>query len=155
MARSYVSSNFHCVWSTAERYPFICPDLCDRLWPYLGGIARQNNMTARCIGGRPDRVHILLSIPATMPIAKAVQLIKGGSSKWVRDNAGEWGQPMWGKFEWQEGYAAFSTSASVISSVASYIQGQEEHHRVRTFEEEYIALLEKHGIVYDRRYVFG
>jgi REP element-mobilizing transposase RayT len=121
MAHSYVSNNYHCVWSIAERYPFICPDLRDRLWPYLGGIARENNMTARCIGGRPDHVHVLLSIPSTMAISKAVQLIKGGSSKWVRDNARECGQSMWGKFEWQEGYAAFSTSASLIPGVVSYI----------------------------------
>lgn len=155
MAHSYVSSNYHCVWSTADRYPFICPDLRDRLWPYLGGIARENRMIARCIGGRPDHVHILLSTPATMAVAKAVQLLKGGSSKWIRDNARAWGQPMCQKFEWQEGYGAFSTSASLCPGVVSYIQGQESHHHVRTFEQEYVALLEKHGIEYDSRYVFG
>ncbi len=100
-------------------------------------------------------MHVLLSISGTMPIAKAVQLIKGGSSKCVRDSAREWGQPMWTKFGWQEGYAAFSVSVSAISSVVAYIEGQEEHHQARTFEQEYLALLEKHGIECDRRYVFG
>ncbi len=90
-----------------------------------------------------------------MAIAKAVQLIKGGSSKWVREHGREWGEVMWEKFAWQEGYAAFSTSVSSVGDVVAYIQNQEEHHRVRTFEEEYLALLKKNGIGYEREYVFG
>ena len=82
---SYVSSYFHCVFSTKERQPTILPRLRDRLWPFLGGIARQNGMKAIEIGGVPDHVHILLSLPSTLSIAKALQLIKGGSSKWVHE----------------------------------------------------------------------
>ncbi|MEO6034601.1 MAG: transposase [Verrucomicrobiota bacterium] len=78
---SYVSSYHHCVFSTKERRPLITAPLRERLWPFLGGIARQNKMCALEIGGVADHVHILLSLPATMPIAKAMQLIKGDSSK--------------------------------------------------------------------------
>ena len=82
---SYVSSYHHCVFSTKERRPLITPSLSQRLWPFLGGIARQNKMKAIEIGGVEDHVHILLSLPSTVPIAKALQLIKGGSSKWVHE----------------------------------------------------------------------
>jgi len=78
---SYVSSYFHCVFSTKERRPLITPELRERLWPFLGGIARQNKMKAVEIGGVEDHVHLLLSLPATMPISKAMQLIKGGFVK--------------------------------------------------------------------------
>ena len=82
---SYTSSYFHCVFSTKERRPFIKPELRERLWPFLGGIARQNKMAAVEIGGMEDHVHILLSLPATVSISKAMQLIKGGSSKWIHE----------------------------------------------------------------------
>jgi len=82
---SYVSSYYHCVFSTKERQPLIPAPLQERLWPFLGGIARQNEIKAIEIGGMPDHVHILLSLPSTLSIAKALQLIKGGSSKWVHD----------------------------------------------------------------------
>src|SRR3989442_6879752 len=86
---SYVSSYFHCVFSTKGRRPLIPPTLRERLWPFLGGIARQNEMKAIEIGGVPDHVYILLSLPSTLSIAKALQLLKGGSSKWVADTLPE------------------------------------------------------------------
>src|SRR5258706_2561685 len=82
---SYVSSYFHTVFSTKQRRPMITPLLRERLWPFLGGIARQNKMKALEVGGVEDHVHILLSLPSTLSIAKALQLIKGGSSKWVHE----------------------------------------------------------------------
>src|SRR5262245_12441748 len=82
---SYVCSYAHCVFSTKDRQPFLTPHLRERLWPYLGGIARHNGTKALSIGGIQDHVHLLVSLPATMPIAKAMQLIKGSSSKWVHD----------------------------------------------------------------------
>ena len=84
-AMSYISSYFHCVFSTKERQRLIAPELRDRLWPFLGGIARQNKMKAIEIGGVEDHVHILLSLPSTMAISKALQLMKGGSSKWIHE----------------------------------------------------------------------
>jgi len=130
--------------------PLIDATLEARLWPYIGGIARENKMRALAIGGTSDHVHTLLSLPATMNVAKAVQLIKGGSSKWVHDTFHEHR-----KFAWQNGYGAFSVSASQLDRTIAYINRQEEHHRKRTFEEEFIAFLDKHGVEYDRRYVFG
>ena len=85
MPHSYVSNLMHCTFSTKERYPMITSDLETDLWPYIGGIARQNRMKSLAIGGTQDHIHALLSLPATMSFAKAVQLIKGGSSKWVHD----------------------------------------------------------------------
>jgi len=146
---SYISSYFHCVFSTKDRRPIIDADLRERLWPFLGGIARQNKMRALEIGGGEDHVHLLLSLPATMPIAKAMQLIKGGSSKWVHETF-----PEQRLFAWQVKYGAFSVSASQLDTVVRYIQGQEEHHRKQTFKEEFVTLLVKHGIEYDERYLW-
>ena len=149
MSHSYVSQLMHCVFSTKERLPLITPELEPRLWPYLGGIARENKMKAIAIGGTTDHVHGLLSLPATMSFAKAVQLIKGGSSKWVHDSFRDHR-----RFAWQEGYGAFSVSSSQVNKTIAYINRQKEHHRRRTFEDEFFDLLDKHGVEYDRRYVF-
>lgn len=149
MSHSYVMNLMHCTFSTKERYPFINAELEQRLWPYLGGIARENKMKALAIGGTHDHVHALLSLPSTMPFAKAVRVIKGGSSKWIHDTL-----PRHKKFEWQEGYGAFSVSTSQASRTIAYINNQKEHHRKRTFEEEFLVLLDKHGVEYDRRYIF-
>src|SRR5215212_10295353 len=104
MAHSYISALYHCVFSTKERRKTITEDLESRLWPYLGGIARENKMCAVEIGGVEDHVHLLLSIPSTLSISKAMQLIKGGSSKRVHDTFPEHKDD----FEWQEGYGAFT-----------------------------------------------
>ena len=112
-------------------------------------ISRQNRMKAIEIGGVADHVHLLLSLPATMPIAKAIQLIKGGSSKWVHEAF-----PEQRLFAWQEKYGAFTVSASRVDSVVRYIQGQEAHHRKQTFQEEFLALLKKHRVEYDERYLW-
>jgi len=85
MSHSYVTNLMHCTFSTKERYPFVNEELEKRLWPYIGGIARENKMKALAIGGTSDHIHALLSLPAIMSFAKAVQLIKGGSSKWIHD----------------------------------------------------------------------
>jgi putative transposase len=121
----------------------------ERLWPYLGGIARENRMKALAIGGTADHLHALLSLPGMMSFAKAVQLIKDGSSKWVHDTFSEHRN-----FEWQEGYGAFSVSASRVDTTVAYIQNQKEHHRKKTFQEEFRELLDKHGIEYDPRFLF-
>lgn len=149
MPHSYVSNLVHNIFSTKERFPFIDQELESRLWPYMGGIARENGMKALAIGGTTDHVHALLSLPATMSGAKAVQLIKGGSSKWIHDEL-----PQYRKFAWQDGYGAFSVSSSQMKSVMRYIDGQKEHHRKKTFEEEFLEFLDKHGVEYDPRYIF-
>lgn len=146
---SYVSSYHHFVFSTKERRRLITPQLRERLWPFLGGIARQNKMKAIEIGGVEDHVHILLSLPPTMAIAKAAQLIKGGSSKWIHEIF-----PEHRLFAWQEKYGAFGVSVSLLDNVVGYIRKQPEHHRTVTFQEEFLALLKKHKIEYDERYLW-
>jgi REP element-mobilizing transposase RayT len=146
---SYVASYFHCVFSTKERRPLIAPVLQERLWPYLGGIAKQNNFKALEIGGVADHVHLLLSLPPTMPPAKAMQLIKGGSSKWVHETF-----PEHRLFAWQEKYGAFSVSVSSLDMVRGYIKDQPKHHGKVSFQEEFIALLKKHQISYEERYLW-
>ena len=146
---SYVSSHIHCVFSTKERRPMIAPELRERLWPFMGGIARQNQMKAIEIGGVADHVHILLSLPSTVSIAKALQLIKGGSSKWVHETF-----PEHRLFNWQAKYGAFGVSVSQLGKIIQYIRNQEEHHRKMSFQEEFLALLKKHRIDYDERYLW-
>ena len=148
-ALSCVSAYFHCVFSTKERRRLITPELRDRLWPFLGGIARQNKMKAIETGGVEDPVHILLSLPSTMAISKARQLIKGGSSKWVHETFSELRL-----FAGREEYGAFSVSVSQLDKTIEYIKGQEEHHRKMTFQEEFLTLLKKHRIEYDERYLW-
>jgi len=140
----------HCVFSTRGRRPVIAPEIARRLWPYLGGVARANDMRALVVGGAVDHVHLLVSIPSTITIAKALQLLKGNSSNWVNKT-----YPSLGKFAWQEGYGAFSVSVSQVDKTVAYINSQEKHHRRKTFEEEFLAFLKRHGIPYDERYVFG
>lgn len=149
MSHAYVSNLMHCVFSTKEREPFIDIELESRLWPYVGSIARENKIKALAIGGTMDHMHTLLSLPSKMDVAKAVQLIKGGSSKWIHDSFSDQRQ-----FAWQEGYGAFSVSASQLKRVVAYIEEQKEHHRKRTFQEEFLEFLNKHKVDYDPRYVF-
>jgi len=102
-------------------------------------------MKAIAVGGVDDRIHILLSLPSTMAVAKALQLIKGGSSKWIHETF-----PDQRGFAWQEEYGAFSVSVSVsqLDKAIKYIKGQEVHHRKMSFQEEFLALLKKHRIEY-------
>jgi putative transposase len=149
MSHAFVSNLIHCIFSTKERAPYIDFELESRLWPYIGGIARENRMKALAIGGTTDHIHSLLSLPSTLSVAKAVQLIKGGSSKWVHDSF-----PRHRNFGWQEGYGAFSVSVSQRQRTISYINDQKDHHRKRNFQEEFLDFLVKHGIEFDPRYVF-
>jgi putative transposase len=147
MAHTYICNLLHVGFSTKGRQKLISDSFRDRLWKYIGGIAKTNGFKAIAVGGMPDHLHVLLSLPAIMPVSKAVQLIKGGSSKWMGDN----GQ----KFAWQEGYAAFSVSSSQMQHTVDYIQSQEEHHAKRDFAQELRLLLEKHGIAYDEKFLLS
>lgn len=131
----------HCVWATKDRRPHIKPDLQKRLWPYLGGIARESNVRAMAVGGMEDHIHVLLSIPSTLCVAKSVQLLKGNSSKWVHETFKE----HW-DFEWQKGYGAFSIGVSGVEDTKRYIENQASHHRTTTFKDELEVFLKKHGM---------
>ncbi len=150
MSHTHASCLFHCVFSTKYRRKTIAPEFKERLWAFLGGIARKNDIKALAVGGTENHVHILLSLPTVIPLAKAVQLIKGGSSKWVHEIF-----PANRDFGWQEGYGAFSVGISQVEDTIAYIRKQEEHHRTRSFEDEFIAILKKHGIEYDERFIWG
>jgi putative transposase len=141
---SFSSSLHHCVFATKEREPLLTPEIRERLWPYLGGIARENGMKALAIGGVADHVHILLSVPATISVSKAMQLLKGNSSKWIHESF-----PVLRQFSWQEGYGAFSIGISGIEDTCAYIRSQEEHHRTKTYREEVIMFLKRHGFPFD------
>jgi REP element-mobilizing transposase RayT len=112
----------------------------------LGGIARESGFKALAIGGVEDHVHLLLSIPSAISISKAVQLLKGNSSKWIHDTFQKFHD-----FQWQEGYGAFSIGISGIEDTIQYIAAQREHHRKTTFREELEAFLKKHGMEYATR----
>src|SRR6266436_3424909 len=146
---SFTSCLVHCVWSTKNREPSLSLDLRSRLWLYLGGIAKQNQMKMLAIGGVADHVHVLLSLPAALSVAKAMQLLKGNSSKWIRETF-----PKMHSFAWQEGYGAFSVGVSGVDATVAYIRSQAEHHRTRSFRQEYVAMLKKHGFAHDE-YMFG
>jgi REP element-mobilizing transposase RayT len=149
MSHTYCSALFHYVFSTSERRATILPEGRSELWAYLGGIARQHAMKPLAIGGTEDHVHLLLALPATLPVAEAMRTIKSVSSQWMHQEKGQ------RLFAWQEGYGAFSVGASQICATIAYIQRQEQHHQRRDFQQEFLAFLEKHGIEYDPRYVWG
>ncbi|MGI9104316.1 MAG: IS200/IS605 family transposase [Terriglobales bacterium] len=148
MAHTYVSGFVHYVFSTKDRQKCIGDEMQPKLWAYIGGIARQNGMKALAVGGMQDHAHALLSLTGTIAIAKAAQLVKGGSSKWVNEHPGP-------ESHWQDGYGAFTVSVSQVDATIEYILNQAEHHQKRSFEEEFIALLKKHHVDYDPRYVWG
>jgi REP element-mobilizing transposase RayT len=150
MANTYTSLHYHVVFSTKKRQPFLVDATRERLFSYLGGTARENGMKALEIGGAADHVHLLLSIPASLAVSKAVQLIKGASSHWLKATF-----PNMIDFAWQDGYAAFTVSQSQLDDVRAYIRSQPEHHRTKTFVEEYRAFLARHHIEYDERYLLG
>jgi putative transposase len=149
MSHTYYCSLFHCVFSTKERRKTIAPEIQARLWAYMGGIAREHGAKALAVGGTEDHAHVLLSLPPAVPLAKAIREIKSLSSQWMHR---ECGRP---DFDWQEGYGAFSIGQSQVPATIAYIASQQEHHRKRDFHSEYVAILKKHRIDYDQRYVWG
>lgn len=138
MPSSYVSSHFHVVFSTKNRQATISQKFQPRLWAYMAGIATNHGMHALAIGGIDDHIHALLSLPATMSIAKGAQVLKANSSRWVNEE-----RPT--HFEWQEGYFACSVSRSQIPRVMKYIANQHEHHRKIDHAGEMARLLKMHG----------
>ncbi|HEU5335419.1 MAG TPA: IS200/IS605 family transposase [Terriglobales bacterium] len=147
MSHSYPNVLVHYVFSTRERRPIIPENLQSKLWRYLGGIATNHRMSLLECGGTANHLHILLVLPSDMSLSKAVQVLKANSSRWLGEHGID--------FAWQEGYGAFSVSASQLGAVREYIQNQAAHHQQRNFEEEFITLLKKCGVPYDPKHVFG
>jgi len=148
MPSTHTSLCYHIVFSTKERCNFIDSEWRARLHEYLGGIVKNLEGIALAIGGTADHVHLLISLGATHRLADVVREIKSSSSKWVHEVIR---MPI---FSWQEGYGAFSVSASNREKVCKYVLDQEEHHRTKTFQEEYREFLEKAGIHYEEKYLW-
>ena len=147
MSHTYAQNTVHLVFSTKNRRRALGKEFGPKAFAYIAGICRNRGIFVHAIGGAEDHVHLLVQVPAILPLAKAVQVIKANSSKWAHEK----GQ----KLAWQEGYGAFSVSASIVPAVVRYIHGQEEHHRRMNFEAEFVALLRKHNVAYDPKFVFG
>jgi putative transposase len=145
MAQAFIANYVHIAFSTKQRAATLTSDP-DRIWSYLAGIARGTGMIPMAVNGHVDHVHLLLALPSERSVAKAVNLLKSNSSKWMNQQKRG--------FAWQRGYGAFSVSKSKLAVVTRYIENQQEHHRKRSFESEFIALLDAHGVNYDPRYVF-
>jgi len=140
MSHRYESILIHCVFSTKDRKPSIPKELQKKLWAYIGGIARTNHFKALAVGGMRDHVHTLLSIPSTLSVSKAMQLIKGGSSLWINDHLRA------RSFAWQDSYGAFSIGISQVDETVRYINNQEEHHAKLSYADEFKRFLERHGL---------
>lgn len=148
MSHSYCSNRIHLVFSTKNREKSIPVETQEKLWPYMAGIARNHGFEAIKIGGVEDHAHALVVLPATISLAKAIQTLKACSSKWLNETATK-------NFAWQEGYGAFSVSASQTDDVIEYIANQREHHAKRSFEEEFVSLLKLYGVDDDPAHVLG
>jgi putative transposase len=148
MPSTHLSLHYHIVFSTKDRVSIIAAEWRERLCPYLGGVVRNIEGVPESIGGTSDHVHLLTGLRATACLADVVRDVKAVSSRWVHEEIGE------RAFAWQEGYGAFTVSASQREQVREYIARQEEHHRKRTFQEEYLELLQRSGVEYDERYLW-
>ena len=146
---TFTKLSYHVVFGTKFRRKTIQSDFSERMYEFIGGIIRRQKGVLFEIGGIEDHIHILLSISPTIAVSDAVRELKAASSKWVNELPDRIG-----KFEWQKGYGAFTVSHSQIDAVREYVSGQAEHHRIRSFQEEYEDFLQRHGITYDPRYLF-
>jgi REP-associated tyrosine transposase len=149
MPQSHASLHCHFIFSTRNREPLIATELQSRLYSYIGGILRDQKCCLVAAGGMPDHVHLLVSLARDLSVAETVRLVKSNSSLWIHQTF-----PQRHAFAWQSGYGAFAVSYSNIKSVRAYIAGQEEHHSVRTFQEEFREFLQRHEIEWDERYVW-
>ena len=149
MAGKYLSLLVHFTWSTAGREPWIGHEMRSELYSYIGGIMKKKNAKLLSAGAMYDHIHLYTSLPSTISVADFVNVVKSNSSRWVHESF-----PVLRNFAWQEGYGAFSVSKSEEGKVVNYVRNQERHHEKRTFKEELVELLEKHGIDYDKRYLW-
>jgi len=149
MPQSFGSLHTHLVFSTKGREPWLLPDLTPRLYEYVGGTLRGNKCAILSAGGMPDHVHMLVSMSREMSAADLAKLVKANSSRWIHDTF-----PRMDYFAWQIGYGAFSVSYSQIGVVKAYLAKQEEHHRKKTFQNEFRAFLRAHELTWDEGYIW-
>ncbi len=149
MPQSLAQILVHLVFSTKNREPRLADDIRDELHAYIGGIILNHQGTLLAAGSVADHIHLLVAHPRTVALADLVQVIKTGSTKWLKSKA-----PGSQDFHWQSGYGAFSLSPSHRAALEKYLAGQAQHHRKISFQEEYRRLLKKYGIEFDERYVW-
>jgi putative transposase len=147
--QSFTQLHYHLVFSTKNRNPTITPDIRPSLWKQLGSIVRNNQGFPIQIGGTADHVHLLVTLRQQPALADILREIKAVSSGWVHENF-----PGILDFWWQTGYGAFTVSHSNIDLVKAYIANQAEHHKERTFQDEYRAMLAKHAVEIDEQYLW-
>ena len=147
MSHTYAQNVIHVVFSTKDRRPALSREFQPRMWAYAAGICRNLGILVHAIGGMEDHIHFLIQVPPRLAVANAVLAIKSNSSRWANEQGH--------KFAWQQGYGAFAVSSSIVPSVAQYIQNQDAHHRKMTFDMEFLALLKKHGLEFDPKFVLG
>lgn len=138
---TFVSIRIHLVFRVRRGFPLIRDELQDRLWAYIGGITKRLGLKLYQVGGAGDHVHVFFGLPSSVTLSSIVQKLKSNSSTWLRQ------QPQMARFEWQEGYGAFSVSVSHADATMAYIRGQKEHHAKRNFDAELQEIMKKHGVV--------
>jgi putative transposase len=149
MANTYVALHYHIVFSTKNRERWITTDIEDRVWSYVAGAATKHALSVLKIGGLDDHLHVVVGIPPATTVSKAVQMLKGASSRWIRMTF-----PDLEAFGWQEGYGAFTVSKSALPKTMSYVARQRERHLRQTFQDEFRGLLDRHEVEYDERYLW-
>jgi putative transposase len=149
MANTYSQINIHCVFAVKGRENIITNTFRNDLHKYMYGILKNDNVFPLAIGGWKDHVHVFFELKPDLKISDLMRMLKATSSKWINDN-----KLVLGKFQWQEGYGAFSYSRSQRDKVIDYILKQEEHHYRKTFREEYMDMLKKFAVEYKEEYVF-
>jgi putative transposase len=149
MANTYTKIYLHIVFSVRGRQNLIQKNWQDELHKYICGAVSGQGEKVYAIGGMPDHIHLLISIKPTITISDLVREIKANSSKWINQKG--W---VHGKFQWQEGFGAFSYAESQLDHVIAYINNQEQHHSKKTFQNEYVELLHKYNVEYDDHYLF-
>lgn len=149
MPATFTNLLYHIVFSTKQRESLISDEFREELYRYIGGIIRAEDGILLEIGGVEDHVHILAKLKPTMTVSEYLNKIKANSSKWANEN-----KKSARRFAWQEGYAAFTVSESQVPKLRDYIRNQREHHKKISYQDEFIALLEKHGVNYDSRYIW-
>jgi len=150
MPQSLAHVVVHLVFSTKDRAACLGPAIRPALHAYLAVIARNAGCECLRTGGVADHVHLAVSLARTITVAALIEELKTASSKWLKTQ----GRPELGGFAWQRGYGAFSVGPDDVPGLVAYIDGQEEHHRTTTFQDEYRAFLARHGVTFDERYVW-
>lgn len=148
MPSTHTSLHFHVVFSTKEREPWFDPEFRPKLFPYLGGVIKGLDGLPHAIGGVSDHVHLSIGLKPTHALSDIVREVKSQSSRWIKDQLG---RPA---FAWQDGYGAFTFSASDLEKVRDYVLKQEEHHRIVSFQEEYLRFLKRGLVEYDEKYLW-